>query len=70
MLLSDGVLFSFPVSEASKPETSQVKVFENILPSGEYEGLASVDAMGRIYVLCKHCNNEKSKNGAAVQFFR
>src|SRR6185295_14778286 len=38
MLRSDGVLFSFPVSETSKPETSQVKVFENLLPSGEYEG--------------------------------
>ena len=61
MLRSDGVLFSFPVSETSKTETSQVKVFENILPSGEYEGLASADAMGRIYVLCKHCNSEKSK---------
>ena len=47
MLRSDGVLFSFPVSETRKPETSQVKVFENILPSGEYEGLASADAMGK-----------------------
>ena len=61
MLRSDGVLFSFPVSETSKTETSQVKIFENILPSGEFEGLASVDAMGKIYVLCKHCNSENSK---------
>jgi hypothetical protein len=61
MLRSDGVLFSFPLSETRKQEAGQVKVFENILPSGEYEGLASSEATGRIYVLCKHCYNEKSK---------
>jgi uncharacterized protein YjiK len=61
MLRSDGVLFTFPVSETVKPEAGQVKVFDNILSAGEYEGLACVEKTGKIYVLCKHCANEKSK---------
>lgn len=60
MLRSDGVLFTFPLSETGKKEADRVKVFENILPSGEYEGLASIDSSKKIFVLCKHCTEEKT----------
>jgi uncharacterized protein YjiK len=61
MLRSDGVLFSFPISETVHAEAGKVRVFENILSAGEYEGLACSENTGKIYVLCKHCANEKSK---------
>jgi uncharacterized protein YjiK len=60
MLRSDGVLFTFPLSEMQKKETDMVKIFENLLPDGEYEGLASDDLGNRLYVLCKHCRDEKA----------
>ena len=60
MLRSDGVLFTFPLSETRKKETDKVKIFEDLLPDGEYEGLASDDMGKKLYVLCKHCRNEKT----------
>jgi len=60
MLRSDGVLFTFPITELQKKETDKVKIFEDLLPDGEYEGLASEDMSNKLYVLCKHCRNEKT----------
>jgi uncharacterized protein YjiK len=60
MLRSDGVLFTFPLSETGKKEADGVKIFERILPAGEYEGLSAIDSGGKIFVLCKHCNDEKT----------
>ncbi len=59
MLRSDGVLFTFPLSEIWKKETDKAKIFEDLLPDGEYEGLAS-DDKNKLYVLCKHCRSEKT----------
>jgi uncharacterized protein YjiK len=59
LLRSDGVLFTFPVSETSRRDAQQVKVFEGLLANGEYEGLAS-ESSGKIFVLCKHCSDEKT----------
>ncbi len=61
MLRSDGVLFTFPISEMQKKETDMVKIFEDLLPDGEYEGLASDEKSNKLYVLCKHCRDEKTK---------
>jgi hypothetical protein len=60
MLRSDGVLFTFPISEIHKKETDRVKIFEDILPDGEYEGLGSDVINNKLLVLCKHCNQEKT----------
>jgi uncharacterized protein YjiK len=69
MLRSDGVLFSFPFSETHNSKAEHVKQFKGLLPAGEYEGLASIDSSGEIFVLCKHCSNEKtSKLGGGTIF--
>jgi uncharacterized protein YjiK len=69
MLRSDGVLFTFPLAETSQLQAANVKVFKNLLPPGEYEGLASDDSQGRIWVLCKHCRAGKtSKRGGGFLF--
>jgi uncharacterized protein YjiK len=60
MLRSDGVLFTIPITEMQKKETDNVKIFSNLLPDGEYEGLASEDMSNKLYVLCKHCRSEKT----------
>ncbi len=69
MLRSDGVLFSFPFSETNKADAEHVKKFSGLLPAGEYEGLASIDSSGEVFVLCKHCSDEKtSKLGGGTIF--
>ncbi len=60
MLRSDGTLFTFPIGETGKPQADRVKYFDGLLPAGEFEGLASADSSGQVYVLCKHCSDEKT----------
>lgn len=65
MLRSDGRLYIFPFNEVHEEETSNVKEWKDILPKGEYEGLYADEENKLIYVLCKHCSDEKtSKTGS------
>jgi hypothetical protein len=61
MLRSDGVLFTFPLSETWQRDARQVKSFEGLLAGGEYEGLDSDEKSGKVFVLCKQCSNEKTR---------
>ena len=60
MLRSDGVLFTFPLTETNEEKPDNVKEWDEMLPPGEYEGLSSNDATGQVYVLCKHCSDDKT----------
>ncbi|HTI09388.1 MAG TPA: hypothetical protein VL832_12555 [Puia sp.] len=57
VLRSDGSLFVFPLSIVKDGNTDNVEKYENILPTGEYEGLFG-DGTGRLIALCKHCPEE------------
>lgn len=70
MLRSDGILFTFPFSETRKPDADHVKEFKGLLPAGEYEGLASLDSAGKVFVLCKHCSNEKTSKWGGGSIFQ
>lgn len=61
VLRSDGSLFLFPVTEIGKEKIDSLHEYDNILPEGEYEGLAGED--GKLYALCKNCmaDNEKAE---------
>ena len=58
MLRSDGVLFSFPLSEIHQEEINDAKESDGALPSGEFEGIFSDDS--QVYVLCKHCQDDET----------
>lgn len=60
MLRSDGVLFTFPFGQARDPVVKDVREFKHLLPDGEYEGLYADDGTGLVYVLCKHCGDDKT----------
>ena len=51
VLRSDGSLFLFPVDQVGKENIDSVEEYNNILPAGEYEGLAAAD--GKLFALCK-----------------
>ncbi|HEX4849991.1 MAG TPA: SdiA-regulated family protein [Puia sp.] len=60
MLRSDGVVFTFPLSEAGKGKADGVKIWDHLLPPGEFEGMNAEDENGKITILCKHCESEKT----------
>ncbi len=57
VLRSDGSLYAFPTStdpRGKEGHDSIVKIYEHILPKGEYEGLYGDDS-GKLIALCKDC---------------
>ncbi len=68
MLRSDGVLFTFPLSQVNEKKVSAVTEWYDVLPGGEYEGLYADKAAHKLYVLCKHCNEKKSVTNTGYIF--
>jgi hypothetical protein len=60
LLRGDGQLFSFPFSDIHNEETTNTKDWDNVLPKGKYEGLYADETNSLLYVLCKHCSDEKT----------
>jgi hypothetical protein len=64
VLKSNGELFVFPFSQVGNPNIANVQKQNDLFPAGEYEGLYADEKNNQLYVLCKHCGNEKaSKQG-------
>lgn len=61
ILKSNGVLYSFPLSETAFEEAENVQEYKKLLPKGEYEGMYADDQTNNIYVLCKNCAETDSK---------
>jgi len=67
ILRSDGTLYTFSPEEGKEP--TDVKEWKDLLPKGEYEGLAVQNSTNRIFVLCKHCPvDKKDKKGSGYIF--
>ncbi len=62
ILKSNGSLFSFPFAEAVYEEIDSVQEWKQLLPKGEYEGMYGDEATGKVYVICKNCPEDDSKN--------
>ena len=63
VLKSDGSLYSFPLTEAGNKEIVNVQEWKGLVPEGEYEGMYADAANNLLYVLCKHCSDDKELNG-------
>ena len=62
ILKSNGTLFSFPFGDSGYEEVDSVKELKHLLPKGEYEGLYGDEASGKVYVICKNCPEDNSKD--------
>ena len=62
ILKSNGTLFSFPFADAVYEEIDSVKEWKQILPKGEYEGMYGDEASGNVYIICKNCPEDNSKD--------
>ncbi|KAA6434183.1 SdiA-regulated family protein [Dyadobacter flavalbus] len=62
ILKSNGFLYTMPLSESVYEESEQTKEWKKILPKGEYEGMYADNATDDLYILCKNCPQDDSKN--------
>ena len=62
ILKSNGTLFSFPFADAVYEELDSVKEWKELLPKGEYEGMYGDEASGKVYIICKNCPEDNSKD--------
>ncbi len=60
VLRSDGSLFVFPIGWLKDGKEQDVRAYEHILPSGEYEGLFGDDG-GRLIAMCKNCPEDDQR---------
>lgn len=71
VLKSNGHLYSFSLADARGEDVPTVKVWKNLLPAGEYEGLYGDEASDQLYVLCKNCDADDAQQqvtGYTLQF--
>lgn len=64
VLKSNGSIYIFAVNEIGKEKIDSVKEYENILPEGEYEGLAADST--KLIALCKNCPGDKEKKEVSI----
>ncbi|MFS2186871.1 SdiA-regulated domain-containing protein [Mucilaginibacter sp. Mucisp84] len=64
MLKSDGTLFTFPFSQVRTKEATNVQKTKGQLPQGEFEAMCADEKTGLVYVLCKHCADEKTSKSS------
>ncbi len=70
MLQSKGRLYTFPLAEAGSPKITHVQSFEEILPKGEFEGLYANQKTKQVYVMCKHCEMDKTSKQTSGFIFQ
>ncbi len=61
ILKSNGSLISIPLAETVYEETDSAREWKHVLPKGEYEGMYGDEATGNIYIICKNCPDDDSK---------
>lgn len=70
MLRSDGSLFTFPFKGLRNPDIANVQKMKDILPQGEYEGMYANDKEQELYILCKHCSDDKTSKSSSGYIFK
>lgn len=62
VLKSNGAIYSLPIDK--KHRSDATKVYEGLLPKGEYESLAYNSMLNELYVLCKSCKVDQKRGQA------
>ncbi|MCF0070605.1 SdiA-regulated domain-containing protein [Dyadobacter sp. CY261] len=65
ILKSNGSIFTFPMSEVFYGEPQGIAEVKGLLPKGEYEGMYGDETTGELYIICKNCAGDDSKNSVS-----
>jgi hypothetical protein len=68
VLKSNGTLHIFPFNQMRTEEAANVQEIKGLLPKGEYESLYADAKTNQLYVLCKNCDEDKSKIASGYIF--
>jgi hypothetical protein len=69
LLRSDGVFFIFPFNQVRSGHIANVQKWNEVLPSGEYEGLYADEKTNQLYTLCKHCDIDNTAKKSTIYAF-
>lgn len=69
ILKSNGNLITFPLADAVYAEIDDAQEWKGLLPAGEYEGMYGDNATGNLYIICKNCTDDNSKNEVSGYIF-
>lgn len=70
ILKSNGTLFSFPLADAIYDEVDSVQEAKGLLPEGEFEGMYGDDSTGKLYIICKNCEEDDKKTRVSGYIFQ
>jgi len=62
ILKSNGFLYTMPLSESVFEESEHTKEWKKLLPKGEYEGMYADNEHDELYIICKKCPQDNSRN--------
>jgi hypothetical protein len=62
ILKSNGTLFTFPFADRIYDEVDSVLEWKDLVPKGEYEGMCGDEATDKLYIVCKNCPQDNSKD--------
>ena len=65
ILKSNGSLVIFPFADAIYEEVDSAIEWKLILPEGEYEGMYGDEPSQSVFVICKNCAEDNSKNSVS-----
>ena len=65
ILKSNGSLIIFPFADAIYEEVDSIREWKQLLPEGEYEGMYGDEASKSLFVICKNCVGDNSKNSVS-----
>ena len=65
VLKSNGNLASFAFSDAIYEDVDSVHDWKDIIPKGEYEGMYGDAASKSLYIICKNCEADNSKDSVS-----
>jgi hypothetical protein len=70
LLRSDGTLFTFPFKSVRNGDIADVQKQKDLLPPGEYEGMYADNKTGQLYILCKHCSDDRTSKSSSGYIFK
>jgi len=69
VLKSNGELHMFPIADINKAEVDNVVKIKDLVPKAEYEGIATDEKAGKVYILTKGSKDDEKNKATSIYAF-
>ena len=69
VLKSNGELHIFPIADINKAEVDNVVKIKDLVPKAEYEGIATDEKAGKVYILTKGSKDDEKNKATSIYAF-